>query len=132
MGLRAPPGGTIYEDENWIADHGMPSLVRGYVVLKPKRHVEEITGLLTPESATFGPAYQQLVGAMNLALAPERIYTCSFAEAVRHIHFHLVPRYADMPGIGPELLPAVFAGQWMCTEAEATEAADQLRSALSR
>ncbi|MDQ3689187.1 MAG: hypothetical protein M3406_03970 [Chloroflexota bacterium] len=42
---------------------------------------------------------------MRRAMATERIYVCSFAETVHHLHFHLLPRYADMPGLGSNLIP---------------------------
>ena len=53
-GREVAPGGTIYEDELWIADHGVSLLVAGYVVLKPKRHVHELADLDTGEAATLG------------------------------------------------------------------------------
>jgi diadenosine tetraphosphate (Ap4A) HIT family hydrolase len=129
-GRRLPPGGTIYEDEHWLADHGMPALVRGYIVLKPRRHVHELADLLPGEAATVGVAAQRLVAAMRMALGPERVYICSFAETVHHLHFHLLPRYADMPGLGPNLVEALFSERWRCRDDEAEDAAGRVRSAL--
>jgi histidine triad (HIT) family protein len=131
-GKQRAPGGTIYEDDHWLADHGLSRLVRGYVVLKPKRHVHELADLLPLEAVTMGPAAQMVLAAMRTALDTERIYVCSFAESVPHLHFHLLPRYADMPGLGPDLVPALFSGQWRCSEAEAEEAATRIRSALAQ
>ncbi len=63
---------------------------------------------------------------------PERIYVCSFAETVHHLHFHLLPRYADMPALGPNLMPALFSeDRFRCTEAEALSAASAIRSGLA-
>lgn len=130
-GLRASPGGTIYQDDDWIADHGVDLLVRGYLVLKPKRHVHELADLMPDEAATLGPVLQKILAAMRRALATERIYVCSFAETVHHLHLHLLPRHADMPGLGPNLLPQLFAGQrWACTPSEAEDAAARVRQAL--
>ena len=131
-GIEHAPGGTIYEDEHWIADHAVSRLIRGYLILKPKRHVHELADLLPEEAATLGPAMQKLLAAMRKALSTERIYVCSFAESVHHLHFHLLPRTTDMPGLGPDLLPAIFdREQWVCGEAEAEEAADRVRAALT-
>ncbi len=94
-GRISAPGGTIYQDEHWLADHGVDRLVRGYVVLKPKRHVHEMADLLPEEAMTFGHAAQTLLSAMRSALGTERIYVCSFAETVHHLHFHLLPRYPE-------------------------------------
>jgi diadenosine tetraphosphate (Ap4A) HIT family hydrolase len=106
-------------------------LIRGYVVLKPKRHVHELADLSPSEAATLGIAAQRLVAAMRTALGTERIYVCSFAKTVHHLHVHLLPRYADMPGLGPDLVPALFSEQWTCSVEEAEEAAARVRSALS-
>jgi diadenosine tetraphosphate (Ap4A) HIT family hydrolase len=130
-GRIAAPGGTIYQDEHWLADHGVDLLVRGYVVLKPKRHVHEIADLLGEEATSLGNALQTVLLAMRAALKTERIYVCSFAETVHHLHFHLLPRYADMPALGPNLMPDLFAQRWGCSPAEAEIAADRIRSAIS-
>jgi diadenosine tetraphosphate (Ap4A) HIT family hydrolase len=130
-GRLTPPGGTIYEDEFWIADHGYSRLVVGYVVLKPKRHVHELADLHADEAATLGVAAQRLLGAMRTALGPERIYICSFAETVHHLHFHLLPRYLNMPGLGPDLIADLFAERWECSVEEAEVASARIRAALS-
>ncbi|HEY5519517.1 MAG TPA: HIT family protein [Candidatus Limnocylindrales bacterium] len=126
-----PPGGPIYIDELWQADHELTPLARGYVILKPRRHVHEIADLSESEAAALGPTLSRLHSAMRAALGTERIYTCSFAETVLHLHFHIVPRYQWMPGLGPDLLPRLFGGEWRCTEAEAADAADQIRSRIT-
>ncbi len=130
-GRISAPGGTIYQDEHWLADHGVDRLVRGYVVLKPKRHVHEMADLLPEEAMTFGHAAQTLLSAMRSALGTERIYVCSFAETVHHLHFHLLPRYPEMPALGPDLVSDLFKQRWGCTVPEAQEAADQIRAAVA-
>lgn len=130
-GKRQTPGGSIYEDDHWLADHGVPRLVRGYVVLKPKRHVHELADLLPDEAATLGVAARKLLAAMRSALLTERIYICSFAESVQHLHFHLLPRYADMPGLGPNLVPELFSERWACSVEDAEDAAARIRTMLS-
>jgi diadenosine tetraphosphate (Ap4A) HIT family hydrolase len=79
----------------------------------------------------MGIAAQRLLAAMRRALDTERIYICAFAETVPHLHFHMLPRYADMPGLGPDLVPALFSGRWACSVEEAEEASARVRSALS-
>lgn len=132
-GREPAPGGTIYADERWIADHGVSRLVAGYVVLKPKRHVHELADLEPDETASLGPALRTLLAAMRAALRSERIYVCSFAETVHHLHFHLIPRYADMPALGPDLMPALFSeNRFACSEAEAEAAASAIYAQLGR
>lgn len=129
-GRTATPGGTIYADDLWIADHGIPALVRGYVVLKPKRHFRDLADLTGEEAAAFGIAAQRVTAAMRSALRPERVYVCAFVEAVPHLHFHLLPRYANMPPLGPKLLDPLFSEKWAVGEREAVEAAALVRAAL--
>ena len=114
------------------ADHGVSRLVRGYVVLKPMRHVHELADLDADEAATLGPALRKVTAAMREALQPERICICSFAETVHHLHFHLIPRYAEMPALGPNLMPALFSdSRFECSVGEAVSAAAAIRSQLS-
>ena len=124
------PGGVIYQDGHWIADHGIDRLVRAYVVLKLLRHVHELADLSPDEAATLGNALRVVLSAMRTALQPERTYVCSFAETVHHLHFHLLPRYADMPALGPNLLADLFAERWGCSREEAEAAAGRIRSAI--
>jgi diadenosine tetraphosphate (Ap4A) HIT family hydrolase len=131
-GRLQPPGGPIYVDELWQADHEFTPLLRGYVILKPRRHVHELADLTDPEAATLGPLLRRLLRAMRSALAPERIYVASFAETVHHLHFHLVPRYAEMPGLGPDLLPDVVHGAFACNRDTAIRTAEQIRNALGQ
>ena len=131
QGHRPAPGGVIFQDRHWRAEHGVDRLVRGYVVMKPLRHVHELADLEPDEAASLGSALQTLLQAMRAALATERIYVCSFAETVHHLHFHLIPRYAQMPDLGPTMIPDLFAERWGCSQQEAETAARLIRDALS-
>lgn len=134
-GRVAAPGGTILDDGTWHADHAIePPFARGWLVVKPHRHVESVAELNAAESVTLGPLLRRLAGALEHALGAERVYVCSFGETVRHVHFHLVPRTPEMPPDGPLLMPGLFADErpWGCSGEEAAEAADAIRAALAR
>ena len=79
----------------------------GWLVLKPQRHVEAVADLTPEEASALGPLLQRITQAMSEVLAPAKVYVALYAEAVSHIHFHLIPRAHDLP----EALhgPAVFA-----------------------
>jgi diadenosine tetraphosphate (Ap4A) HIT family hydrolase len=126
-----PPNGPIYAGELWQADHELTPLLRGYLILKPRRHVHELADLTDVETATLGPVLRLLLRAMRSVLAPEHIYVVSFGETVPHLHFHLIPRYGDMPAMGPDLLPDLFAGKWRCDAAVAADVAGQIGAALA-
>ena len=129
-GKRPTPGGPIYSDRLWVADHGIPPLVRGYVVLKPRRHVRDLADLTPDEAVGLGSSSQRVTAAIRSALGPERIYVCAFVEAVPHLHFHLLPRYSEMPPLGPGLVDRIFGGEWAVSDHEAEQAAGLIRGRL--
>jgi diadenosine tetraphosphate (Ap4A) HIT family hydrolase len=104
--------------------------VVGYLVLKPRRHVHELADLHPDEAMMLGIAAKRLLGAMRTALGTERIYICSFAETVHHLHFHLLPRYREMPALGPDLIADLFSERWQCSIQEAEGASARVRAAL--
>ena len=125
-----PPGGTILGTDTWVADHSIPPMVRGYLILKPRRHVTTVADLDPAEAADLGQVAQRLMAAMREVLAPERIYMFAFGESVAHLHFHLMPRYPGMPPAGGALIERVFTQEWLVAEAEAADAARLIREAL--
>lgn len=51
--IRAP-GGIIYEDPYWVVDHSVsPVLFPGFLIIKLKRHCEQLTELTADEMAPF-------------------------------------------------------------------------------
>jgi diadenosine tetraphosphate (Ap4A) HIT family hydrolase len=125
-----PPGGTILGTDTWIADHCIPPLLRGYLILKPRRHVTAMDDLDLSEAANFGVVAQRLMAAMREVLAPERIYVFAFGESQDHLHFHLMPRYPGMPPTGGALIERVFTHEWLVDDAEAAETARRIRESL--
>lgn len=133
-GRIVPPGGIIFDDGQWVLSHSIsPVLLRGWLILKPKRHVEHLADLNDPEAAAMGPLISKTSSAMRRALGPEKVYLCSFGELVRHVHWYLVPRYPEMSVHGIGVLNEMFADSspWACSDAEADEAAANVRDALT-
>jgi len=127
-----PPGGTIYEDELWVVDHSIsPVALRGWLIVKPRRHVENFGELTDAEAARFGSISRSAAAAVQDALGAERVYVCSFGEEWRHVHIHVVPRYSGMEPMSWELLGEMWSGssKWACTDEEAATAADAIRDA---
>jgi diadenosine tetraphosphate (Ap4A) HIT family hydrolase len=127
-----PPGGTIYEDETWVVDHSIsPVALRGWLIVKPRRHVENFGDLTDAEAARLGPISRSAAAAVQNALGAERVYVCSFGEEWRHVHIHVVPRYPGMEPLSWELLGEMWSGssKWACTDEEAAVAADAVRDA---
>lgn len=125
-----PPGGTVLGTRAWIADHALPPLLRGHLILKPRRHVASMAELDPAEAAEFGVVVHRLTAAMQAALAPEKLYVFAFGESLDHLHIHVMPRYQGMPPGGGALIERVFAGEWLVGEDDAAVAARLVREAL--
>jgi diadenosine tetraphosphate (Ap4A) HIT family hydrolase len=92
------PGGVIFDDGLWfVSHHTGPFTDPGELILKTRRHCESLAELTEPEAKALGQILKDAIGAMERIVAAERIYAVSFNERVRHVHFLLLPRTADMP-----------------------------------
>lgn len=90
----------MYQDAHWRLEHILPPIpLAGWLVLKPLRHVEALGDMSSEEAATFGPLVQRIAAALQAVIHPAKVYLCQFSEAEHftHIHFHLIPRAADLP-----------------------------------
>ena len=93
----ATPGGVIYQDGLWRLEHAFePIPMVGWLILKPLRHVEALAQLASTEAELLGPLVQRISSAMMEVLQPAKIYVACFAESVAHLHFHLIPRSAEI------------------------------------
>lgn len=105
-GKRQEPGGVIYEDAYWHVGSVLPPVVwPGFLVVKLKRHCEHIDALTSEEASALGPVLRAAAAALMQVLHPAKVYTGSFGEGTRHIHFWLLPRPQGVPaGLHPALL----------------------------
>jgi len=96
-GLVHPPGGIIYDNSHWIVFLGAGSLSvpQGYIVLK--RHCEEMKELTLEESSSLGIVMKHTTQVFISVLKPARVHLGLYAEVVRHIHWHVIPRLSNMP-----------------------------------
>jgi diadenosine tetraphosphate (Ap4A) HIT family hydrolase len=127
-----PPGGAIYEDEHWVVDHSIsPVRLKGWPIIKPKRHVGDLADLSPVEAASMGPLASAASLAVREGLGAERVYVCSFGEEWRHVHVHVVPRYPGMEPVSWRLLGSMWSDEspWACTDQEAEAAAEAVRRA---
>ena len=132
-GRTRAPGGIIYENDYWVVDHSVsPVVLRGFLIIKPKRHCEQIAELTIEEMASLAPILHNTAIALTRVLRPEKIYICSFGEKVKHIHFYVIPRTLDMPASGLEVLHLMFDGRWSCSDDEATEIATAVKEEIEK
>lgn len=123
--LRAP-GGVVYRDLLWRVEHKLePLQIAGWLVAKPLRHVTAFAGLSDEEASSFGPLMRAVMSALTNVLSPAKVYLLLLAEqeGFEHIHFHLIPRAADLPKEFRGLAILHYDSKPTWAEAEAVAAA---------
>ena len=98
------PGGLIFADDHAIVTHAPLSTPHGttetaylgHLLLEPRRHVEELGDLTSPEAGSFGRLAAQAAKALQKHGA-EHIYSAIIGHGVSHLHMHLLPRYPGTP-----------------------------------
>jgi len=69
----------------------------GYLIVEPKRHIEGLQNLSKPESEASGVLITRLSQALVNSEKAEHIYLFVLGHNTPHLHFHLIPRYANTP-----------------------------------
>ncbi|MCW3839472.1 HIT family protein [Micromonospora yasonensis] len=94
-----PPRERIAADEHWRAAHAVGTGLPGWLVLVPHRHVLTIADLTDVEAAGLGYWQVRLSRALQAVTGCAKTYVVQFAEAegFGHVHFHVIPRPADLP-----------------------------------
>ena len=88
---RELPAQIIAEDEQYIAFLDIMPLVKGHVLVVPKREVSYIFDLETSELTGLHLFAQQVAKAMDKTLTCTRIGMAVIGLEVPHVHIHLVP-----------------------------------------
>ncbi|MEU1043428.1 HIT family protein [Streptomyces sp. NPDC005907] len=104
-----PSRERIASDQYWRVAHAVGTALPGWLVLLPRRHVTAVHELTDAEAADLGTWQVRLSRALRDVTGCAKTYVVQFAEAegFAHVHFHIVPRGADLP---PEQRgPGVFA-----------------------
>jgi diadenosine tetraphosphate (Ap4A) HIT family hydrolase len=74
-----------------------PGKVAGWMVVAPRRHVEQIDELGAAEQALLGPLVADVARALRAETAPARVYVAAFGEALPHLHVHVIARPEGLP-----------------------------------
>jgi histidine triad (HIT) family protein len=95
-------GEVIFEDGLVYASHsmiprGQTKTYLGYLLIEPKRHVEGLQNLNKQESEAIGVLITRLSKALTVSEKAEHVYLFVLGHHTPHLHYHLVPRYANTP-----------------------------------
>ncbi|TRW17411.1 HIT family protein [Glacieibacterium frigidum] len=87
--------GTVFEDEHWavVVRPAQPTL--GSMVLIAKRDIESFGALTAEEGAALPAMVARIEAALARVVTPERVNYLMLMMVDRHVHYHVVPRYAE-------------------------------------
>lgn len=127
----------VHRDGHWRLTLAFDSSLPGWLVLVPRRHVEAIHHLSAAEAGGMGELLRRASAALAEVTGCVKTYVMAFAEAegFAHLHFHIVPRGADLPD--EQRGPRIFArlgvpADEQVSEADRTALAVRLQAALAR
>ncbi|GAB2594370.1 HIT family protein [Microlunatus antarcticus] len=97
------PSRQVYADEHAIAFLDINAWHRGHTLVIPRRHVADLVSG-DPSLPEIAPAIDAVARMLKQRLAPDAMNILSSAGAVAgqtvfHAHVHVIPRYADEPGL---------------------------------
>ena len=88
----------IHRSEPWLLrHHPQPAPLPGWLVLDSLRHVGGPIDFDAAECADLGPMLQRCSALVRDLTGCERVYAIAFGEGARHLHLHLIPRFAQEP-----------------------------------
>ncbi len=93
----APPWDSIYRSEHWDLAHAYNTSYLGWLVLIARRHIKALDETTSAEATELGELLREVSLALKQQTGCQKTYIMQFAESKDHphVHFHIVPRWAD-------------------------------------
>ncbi|HZN18576.1 MAG TPA: hypothetical protein VFB84_10395 [Micromonosporaceae bacterium] len=126
-GRAEPPGKHLVDDELWRVGHG-PTVFSpcGTLLVESRRHYLDYAEMTPEESTSYTALLSRLMPVIKQVTGAERVHVFSNMEGAPHFHSWLMPRRpADVRGRRFLVSPG------SCSDAEAAEAVEQMRSLLA-
>jgi histidine triad (HIT) family protein len=107
------PCHKVYEDEWVLAFLDIGPLSAGHTLVIPKEPAEKLHQLSQDSAAAIGRVLPRIAQAV-MAVTGTSDYNvlqnngAAAHQAVLHVHFHIIPRYADGTGLGIGWKPVSF------------------------
>lgn len=67
----------------------------GRVIVAHKKHVSELVDLSEDERNDFFADVDKVAKALHAVFHPDKVNYGAYGDTVKHLHFHLVPKYKD-------------------------------------
>jgi diadenosine tetraphosphate (Ap4A) HIT family hydrolase len=92
------PRDVIVRTAHWAVAHAFNANLEGWLVVLSRRHVQALDELEPPEADELGGLLRGLTRALRAVVGCEKTYVLLLAESegYHHVHFHVVPRGADL------------------------------------
>ncbi len=132
-----PPREQAHVEAGWRVAHASGSALPGWLVALPRRHVLALDELTSEEAAALGPLLTDTTAALREVTGCAKTYVLLLAEkeGYAHVHFHLVPRAADLDTElrGPRIFELLRRpeDEWV-PEAEQDRLATEVGAAIAR
>jgi diadenosine tetraphosphate (Ap4A) HIT family hydrolase len=83
----------------FVVAHAFNANLEGWLVVLPRRHVLSIDQFDDSEARELGSLLRGVTAALRATTGCEKTYVLLLAESegFEHVHFHVVPRRADLP-----------------------------------
>lgn len=85
---------VLFEDDAILVILDDFPLAKGHALVILKRHLPDLSAVSSEAASMLGKAVARVAAAIKAALDAESVYVASVGEQVRHVHYHVVPRYS--------------------------------------
>jgi diadenosine tetraphosphate (Ap4A) HIT family hydrolase len=94
-----PDAERVWVGEHWRVAHCIRCALPYWMVVLPRRHTISVAEHTAAEAAELGEVLVALSAALERVTGCPKTYVVQFAEAsgFSHVHFHVVPRPAELP-----------------------------------
>ena len=88
----------IWRNDHWLLrHHPQPAPLLGWCLLDSLRHLSGPSQFEPEEAMEWGVVVQNASMLVQSVTGCDRVYAIAFGEGARHLHLHLIPRFADDP-----------------------------------
>lgn len=125
---------SVWRSGEWRVALAFNSSLEGWAVVIPRRHVESLDELSIEESSALGVLLRDLTSALKTVTGCAKTYVMMLAEmpGFNHVHFHVVPRMADLSEDRRGTAIFAYLKEVPLSEEERDNTARRIRAELER